>query len=177
MLCKRIKHVALILAYIERFFEDISSVFALFYSGIMSRSDRIKSALKSQFEKLLKFDFSVVNDFNYYDGVIFKGFINSIPDSILSGGRYDKLLMKMGKNVGAIGFAVYLDRLERFGNEEAEYDADVLLVYDENADIEAVIETVKRFNENGKTVRVSATDDKSIRYKRLVKVSEGGMQL
>ncbi len=144
-------------------------------------ADELKSIAKIMslygLDDKLKFDFSVVNDFNYYDGVIFKGFINSIPDSILSGGRYDKLLMKMGKNVGAIGFAVYLDRLERFGNEEAEYDADVLLVYDENADIEAVIETVKRFNENGKTVRVSATDDKSIRYKRLVKVSEGGMQL
>lgn len=128
-------------------------------------------------DEKLRFDFSVVNDFNYYDGVIFKGFINSIPDSILSGGRYDKLLRKLGKYVGAIGFAVYLDRLERFGAEETEFDTDVLLVYDENADIETVLDTVKRFNENGKTVRLSAVEDESIRYKRLVKVSDGGVQL
>ncbi len=125
----------------------------------------------------LHFDFSVVNDFNYYDGVIFKGFINSIPDSILSGGRYDKLLARMGKQMGAIGFAVYLDRLERFGDDEAQYDTDVLLVYDDDADVSTVIDTVRHFNDNGKTVKVSATDDKSIRYRRLVKVTSGGVEL
>ncbi len=125
----------------------------------------------------LRFDFSIVNDFNYYDGVIFKGFINTIPDSILSGGRYDKLLQKMGKRMGAIGFAVYLDRLERFGDEENEYDTDILLVYDESADAKTVVETVRQFNANGKSVKVSAEDDKSIRYRRLVRVTAGGVQL
>ncbi|MBR3894612.1 MAG: ATP phosphoribosyltransferase regulatory subunit [Clostridia bacterium] len=61
----------------------------------------------------LYLDFSIVNDMNYYDGIIFRGFINGIPDGILSGGRYDKLLSRMGKRSGAIGFAVYLDMLER----------------------------------------------------------------
>ncbi len=61
----------------------------------------------------LYLDFSIVNDMNYYDGIIFRGFINGIPDGILSGGRYDKLLARMGKKSGAIGFAVYLDLLER----------------------------------------------------------------
>ncbi|MBE6576765.1 MAG: hypothetical protein E7653_01340 [Ruminococcaceae bacterium] len=125
----------------------------------------------------MKFDFSIVNDFNYYDGLIFKGFINSIPDSILSGGRYDKLLMKMGKRMGAIGFAVYLDRLERFGDYESEYDTDILLVYDEDADVKTVVETVRQFNANGKSVKVSAEDDKSVRYRRLVKVTAGGVEL
>lgn len=59
-------------------------------------------------------DFSTVNDMSYYDGVIFKGFVNGIPDGILSGGRYDRLMKKLGKASGAIGFAVYLDMLERY---------------------------------------------------------------
>ncbi|MBQ5590813.1 MAG: ATP phosphoribosyltransferase regulatory subunit, partial [Clostridia bacterium] len=58
-------------------------------------------------------DFSIENDMNYYNGIIFNGFINELPQSVLAGGRYDNLLRKMGKNSRAIGFAVYLDMLER----------------------------------------------------------------
>ena len=74
-------------------------------------------------------DFSIVNDMNYYDGIIFKGFINRIPDSILSGGRYDRLMERFGKKMGAVGFAVYLDKLERFGNNADDFDVDYMLVY------------------------------------------------
>lgn len=61
----------------------------------------------------LRIDFSILNDTNYYNGIIFKGFIDGIAQSVLSGGRYDSLLEKMGKKRGAVGFAVYLDSLDR----------------------------------------------------------------
>ncbi len=125
----------------------------------------------------LYFDFSVMNDCNYYDGVIFKGFINGIPDSVLSGGRYDKLLGKMGKSCGAIGFAVYLDRLERFGNEEQKFDVDVLLTYDEGTDAKSIINAVKLLNESGKTVKTSPTADRSQTFRQLIKISKGGMEI
>ena len=67
-------------------------------------------------------DFSVVNDMNYYSGIVFKGFIDGIPDGVLSGGQYDKLMKKMGRSASAIGFAVYLDTLERL--DEAEEKAE-----------------------------------------------------
>ena len=123
------------------------------------------------------FDFSVVNDRNYYDGVIFKGFINGIPDSVLSGGQYDKLLRKMGKKCGAIGFAVYLDRLERFGSEESEFDTDVLLIYDGDTDCKSIIDTVKLLNESGKTVKTAVASDSSIRYRQLLKIGNGGIEI
>ncbi|MCL2662917.1 MAG: ATP phosphoribosyltransferase [Oscillospiraceae bacterium] len=56
-------------------------------------------------------DFSIVNDISYYSGIIFQGYIEGISAKVLSGGRYDELLRKFGKNAGAIGFAVYLDAL------------------------------------------------------------------
>ena len=56
-------------------------------------------------------DFSVMNDMNYYNGFAFRGFVEGIPTGILSGGQYCKLMEKMHKNSGAIGFAVYLDEL------------------------------------------------------------------
>ena len=36
-----------------------------------------------------------------------------MPDRVLSGGQYDRLMEKMGKKSNAVGFAVYLDELER----------------------------------------------------------------
>ena len=77
----------------------------------------------------LRLDFSVVNDMNYYNGLIFRGYLPGLPSGILAGGRYDNLMKKMGKSAGAIGFAVYLDLLEQFDAREDAYDADVLLLY------------------------------------------------
>ncbi len=119
-------------------------------------------------EKKLNFDFSVVNDFDYYDGVVFKGFINGIPDSVLSGGRYDRLLSRMGKNSQAIGFAVYLDRLERFGSDTEEFDADVLLVYGADVEVKEVIGAVKALKDEGKSVRVASDKQNTGRYRQVI---------
>lgn len=62
-------------------------------------------------EKILC-DFSIVNNMKYYNGIVFKGFLKGIYEGVLSGGQYDNLLKKMGRKSGAIGFALYLDRLE-----------------------------------------------------------------
>ena len=66
-------------------------------------------------------DFSVVSDLKYYNGIFFKGFVKGVPDGVLSGGQYDKLMKNMNRNSKAIGFAVYMDnlgRLSRFEGEE-----------------------------------------------------------
>lgn len=116
----------------------------------------------------LCFDFSVVNDFNYYDGIIFNGFINGIPESVLSGGRYDKLLVKMGKSSSAIGFAVYLDKLERVAEGGDGFDVDVFLLYDSKAPAIDVIRAVSEIRAAGESVRTSPSLDASCRYRRLV---------
>lgn len=122
-------------------------------------------------------DFSVVNDVNYYDGVCFKGFINGIPDSVLSGGRYDKLLQKLGKKLGAIGFAVYLDRLERFDSSALDYDVDDMLIYDENADIRDIITARAELAKCGARVLVGRSPDRTVRYRRLLKLTDKGVEI
>ena len=75
----------------------------------------------------VRLDFSLGNDMKYYSGLVFKGYVRGVPNSVLSGGQYDRLLSHMGKNARAIGFAVYLDQLE--GLEEADaWDVDTLLL-------------------------------------------------
>ena len=59
-------------------------------------------------------DFSVTKSGSYYNGVSFVGFIEGVPTEILRGGQYDKLAERVsGRKAGAIGFAVYLDELEK----------------------------------------------------------------
>lgn len=67
----------------------------------------------------VRVDLSVGNDMKYYDGVVFKGYLEGVPTSILCGGQYDRLARKMGRRSRAIGFAVYLDALGRLGGEQA----------------------------------------------------------
>ncbi len=67
----------------------------------------------------LRVDLSMINDAEYYSALVFRGFIKGISQTVLSGGRYDSLLAKMGREQGAIGFAVYLDGLDRLFHTES----------------------------------------------------------
>lgn len=81
---------------------------------IHSQLEKISSLIcTSGFDDFACLDFSVTENLKYYSGITFKGYIKNIPVSVLSGGRYDNLLKRMHKKGGAIGFAVYLDTLER----------------------------------------------------------------
>jgi ATP phosphoribosyltransferase regulatory subunit len=124
----------------------------------------------------LYLDLSIVNDMNYYDGVIFKGFVNGIPDSILSGGRYDRLMERFGKKMGAVGFAVYLDKLERFGGVVDDFDVDYMLVYDNDVSSSDIIAAAKKLGRDGNSVRASSAADAGVRYRKLVKLSKGGIE-
>ena len=120
-------------------------------------------------------DFSIVNDMSYYNGIIFRGFVNGIPNGVLSGGRYDSLIRKMGKQGDAIGFAVYLDQLERYGAEVSQYDTDVLLIYDEGVTPVAVMHAIEALRKDGNSVLAQCGDAENIRYRVLYRITEGGL--
>ena len=72
----------------------------------------IDSIEDARIRDMLQVDFSVVSDIHYYNGIVFKGFVEGVPSAVLSGGQYDKLMRKMHCSSKAIGFAVYLDMLD-----------------------------------------------------------------
>ena len=80
--------------------------------------DVLKEVSKKTCADVIRVDFSVVADVNYYNGIIFRGFIKNAPDAALSGGQYDRLIEKLEKGGKAIGFAVYLNVLDRIGEVE-----------------------------------------------------------
>ena len=75
-------------------------------------------------------DFTIVNDLNYYSGIIFQGYIEGIPKKVLSGGRYDELLRKFAMKSGAIGFAVNLDLLEYINTDSEDIGTEILTTSD-----------------------------------------------
>lgn len=62
----------------------------------------------------IRLDLSIVNDVDYYNGIIFQGYVSRVPKPILSGGRYDGLLSRIGREQGAMGFALNLGELNAF---------------------------------------------------------------
>ena len=67
----------------------------------------------SDAESRIRIDFSASGDVKYYNGIAFKGFISGIPGSVLSGGQYDRLMRRMGRRDRAVGFAVFLNMMDR----------------------------------------------------------------
>ncbi len=124
----------------------------------------------------IRIDFSMVSDTSYYSGVIFKGYISGIFTSVLSGGQYDKLMRKMGKTSSAVGFAVYLDTLERHGNIKSDFDYDFVIIKDDSCNSAEVIRTVESLSENGFSVIVLREIPKNIRYKSMMKLTKNGLE-
>ena len=83
----------------------------------------------------------------------------------------------MGKKLQAIGFAVYLDRLERFGAVETSYDTDVLLVYDDEVSADKIIKAVERLLESGRTVKTARKVSEAARYRQIMKIDKGGVTI
>ena len=131
----------------------------------------IESLSPLGFEDKINVDFSVVNDLNYYNGFVFKGFVSGIPTGILSGGQYDKLMQKMNKKTKAIGFAVYLDELSRLSAKVSEYDVDVAIEYG-NASLKQVNQVVEKYVASGKSVFADKKISSDCKYAELVKLGE-----
>ena len=81
-------------------------------TSLQTLAQLIDSIEDAQIRNMLRVDFSVVSDLNYYNGIVFKGFVEGVPSAVLSGGQYDKLMKKMKHSSKAVGFAVYLDMLD-----------------------------------------------------------------
>ena len=138
--------------------------------GGTSAVEELERVLSAVPQEKLNIDFSVVQDMNYYNGIVFKGFVEGVPFGILSGGQYDRLMEKLGKKSKAIGFAVYMDLLEDLTEDAPEYDVDTVVVYTESADLAKVAQTVKELAAQGKSARACKTVPEKLHYREMLKV-------
>lgn len=134
--------------------------------------EQVVEALQSEpVSNMLRIDFSAVDNIRYYNGIVFKGYVPGVPVSVLSGGQYDKLMRKMGRTSGAMGFAVYMDALERMEASARDYDVDILLLYDENTPVSLARHTVKALTDEGNCVMLQRAVPEDLKYRKLMKLS------
>ncbi len=147
-------------------------------SVALTQLKEILSALEAMgYGDILRIDFSVTSDMNYYNGIVFRGFVNGIPMGILSGGQYDKLMRKMGRKSCAVGFAVYLDMLEVLSGNGTPYDVDTVLLYTAEDDMTALRSTVKMLTDAGLSVTAQKAIPEKIRYRQLLRLYGKGVEI
>ena len=121
-------------------------------------------------------DFSVVDDIEYYNGIVFTGFIEGLSSSVLSGGKYDRLVSRMDRSGGAVGFAVYFNTLEPLWFTENEFDFDVVLVCPSEEDLPLAIREADRHIAAGETVRIQCSEPKGFTFRTRYTVRNGAVE-
>ncbi len=138
--------------------------------------ERVTRVLEADGFAGVRLDFSIVNDMNYYNGIVFQGYIHGIPCSVLSGGQYDVLMRRMGRSARAVGFAIYMDLLERLDDGPRPYDVDTVLLYDESADPAALSQAVRLLADSGRSVCAQKAVPEKLRCRQLLRFEDGGIK-
>jgi ATP phosphoribosyltransferase regulatory subunit len=109
-------------------------------------------------DKYITYDLSMRGNYDYYTGIIFRGYTYGTGDAIVKGGRYDHLMEKFGKASPSIGFVIVVDELmNAFARQKLEIPyklKNTLILYDENRQAEA-IKLAKEFRSNGKRTELT----------------------
>ena len=116
---------------------------------IMRELEQIARLSQRVWSGTLNLDFSVLGDMQYYNGLTLSGFIDGIPSPVLIGGQYDPLLSRLGRQGQGIGFAVYLNQIDRCMPEMPEK---AIQFVPPGSDPEAAFLEAERLRADGKTV-------------------------
>ena len=78
----------------------------------IDRLEKVQEILKAYgVSDYSSYDLGMLSKYKYYTGIIFKAYTYGTGDYIVTGGRYDKLLVQFGTDRPAVGFAIVIDRL------------------------------------------------------------------
>ncbi len=119
------------------------------------------------YEKYVSFDLGMVNHYDYYTGIIFRGYTYGTGDAIGKGGRYDNLLAQFGKNAPACGFTILIDDvLSALGRQDipislSEY-AYSLFLYNKEDRKDAIALSMSLRKSGMRTEMICADDGKSL---------------
>lgn len=117
--------------------------------ALTSLYNAVSAVCKPEEAARLRLDFSVLNDIDYYSGLILQGYVQGVPHAVLAGGRYDHLMRRFEKPQPALGFALYLGELGRAFAQPPLYDVDTLLCYTAQQPAALVAQTVQTLRTQG----------------------------
>lgn len=124
----------------------------------------------------VRLDFSILNDLDYYNGLVFQGYVEGAPRVALSGGRYDKLMRKFGKAGDGLGFALYLDQLQRVLARPAGDDVDVLVLYSARDEAPGVFRALEGLRAQGLRVLAAQMPPPGLRAGRTMRYRDGALE-
>lgn len=128
----------------------------------LAQFKKLLDALETVGADCINVDFSVVNNMSYYNGIVFRGFVEGVPTGVLSGGQYDGLMEKMKRKGRAIGFALYPDLLERIFDPSQTNPVDAVLLYSVDADVCDIASAMQKLTGQGLKVSAQPADACSI---------------
>ncbi|MEM1483872.1 ATP phosphoribosyltransferase regulatory subunit [Oscillospiraceae bacterium PP1C4] len=157
---------AVALKYLPRLFggeEVFEKAYKLFDSnGATESLDYLKSIYLNlqqlDLEDRVIIDLGLVNQAEYYTGIIFRGYFDGIGEPVLSGGRYDNLISDFGAPLSATGFAFNVDPATAVMEKPAAQTPDIL-VFADDTHLPEAINYIKSLTQNGLTVENCVFDD------------------
>ncbi|MDR1116967.1 MAG: ATP phosphoribosyltransferase regulatory subunit [Oscillospiraceae bacterium] len=96
---------------------------------------------RAGYEDKIRFDMGLVQQIEYYTGIVFQGFAEGVGEAVLKGGRYDYLTSSFGAEAEAIGFGLNIDSLPGSAGE-TKTETPVVLHY-ENGCLGEALEYIK----------------------------------
>lgn len=157
---------ALALRYLPRLFggeEVFEKAYALFdENGARESLDYLRSIYdylrQLGLEGSVIVDLGLVNQIEYYTGIVFRGYFDGIGEPVLSGGRYDNLISDFGAALPAVGFAVNADLASAVIEKQPPQTPDILVFSDE-AHLPQAVNYIRSLTDNGLVVESSMFDD------------------
>lgn len=124
----------------------------------IERLEKLNKALSFYgFDKYISYDLGMLSRYDYYTGIIFKGYTYGTGDAVVRGGRYNNLVKQFGKDIPAIGFAFFVDELMlALSRQKIEVPVEIsntLLVYNPGAQ-EIAVETACKMRNLGKQIEL-----------------------
>lgn len=122
--------------------------------GAIERLEKVRTILESYgMADYVSYDLGMLSKYQYYTGIIFKAYTYGTGEYIVTGGRYDKLLVQFGKDLPAVGFAIVVDQLMlAMSRQKLPIETEPLhtLVLYETRDQEAAIALARELRNQGK---------------------------
>ncbi|MBQ8555205.1 MAG: ATP phosphoribosyltransferase regulatory subunit [Clostridia bacterium] len=136
----------------------------------------------------ISIDLGMAHEANYYSGTIFRGLVAELGQPLLSGGRYDNLPARFGRELPATGFALSMKllmiALERQGAVFASPVPDVVLAFDECCRNEAIAYAKQQRKRGVSVAMMYGMDAEALRHRvdahlagTAVYITPGGLQL
>ncbi|MBR1384851.1 MAG: ATP phosphoribosyltransferase regulatory subunit [Ruminococcus sp.] len=162
----------------EEVFEKASSLYT------DDKINAILSHLNDVYRKLcdlgyggkISVDLGIVSHVDYYTGIVFKGYLSGVGQSVLKGGRYDGLLSEFGRPCPAIGFGVNCDDVASYLRKKGlapEISSPDCIIFAENGKSAEAVAFAKKLASEGNKVEIGVHRDleATIEYARLRGIS------